>query len=265
MPSVDDVIEGYSGMITHEQAKKLLESFSSQAQSDVTNAVGLLEFIGMNRRQQRVEPSSGIFIVNIRDIIYRIFNPIVSQSLGVQTERRSVALGAEGFTVRLNLHGKLSEFMDIAAFERGDTMLARSAFVDIQNGELKDGRSTAIRKIASSTQESVIDYSVLTEGMKNIDVVGKVVELSPIRHVSALSGNSAIPVTDCVLSDLGSTINVSMWESSALAAAKLHANDFVKIEFCSTRMRNGQVEIYANNLSRVLSSRSFAARLRGSG
>jgi hypothetical protein len=101
--------------------------------------------------------------------------------------------------------------------------------------------------------------------MKNIDIIGKVVEISPIRHVSALSNGDAIAVAGCVLSDLSNTVGVSLWESSALATASMHVNGFAKIEFCSSRVRNEKIEVYANNLSRVVVGKSFAGRLRAFG
>jgi hypothetical protein len=100
--------------------------------------------------------------------------------------------------------------------------------------------------------------------MRNIDIIGKVVEISPIRHVSALSGG-AIAVSGCVLSDLSSTVGVSLWGSSALATASMHVNGFAKIEFCSARVRNEKMEVYASDLSRVVAGKAFAGRLRAFG
>ncbi len=275
MSGIEEVIDGLSGMITREQAKALLDNRATAKASaadqnpdkipeDITNAVGLLEFVEMNRRRGMVGRSiTDAFTVNVRDSVYRIFNPSSYSSQGVQSERRTVVLGTEGFTIKLSLR-RLSALMDSGAFERGDTMLVSNALLDMQNCELKEGKGTSVRRLAPTRLESVIDYSVLTEGMKNIDIIGKIVEVSPIRHVSALSGTT-IPVTDCVMSDQSNTIGVSLWESAALASASMHVNDFMKIEFCNIRTRNEKLEVYAGNLSRVVVGKAFASRLRALG
>ena len=157
---------------------------------------------------------------------------------------------------------RLSPLMDSAAFERGDTVLVSNALLDLRNGELKEGEGTSMSRFAPTKMESIVDYSVLTEGMKNVDIIGKIAETSPVRQVNALSNGSTIAVADCVISDLDRTISVSLWESSALAIANAHVNDFVKIEFCSTRIRNEKIEVYASNLSRVVVEQGIAGRLR---
>ncbi len=273
MPGINDIIDGLSGMITREQAKVLLDKSLAQKldlvndklPEDLITAVGLLEFVEMNQKRgaQGVR-SIDAFTVNLRDSVYRIFNPASYSAQGASNERRTVVLGTEGFTIKLSLR-RLSALIDSGAFERGDTVLVSNALLDMQNCELKEGKNTSIRRLAPTKLESVIDYSVLTEGMKNIDIIGKVTEVSPMRHVAALSNGSTIAVAGCVISDLSNTITVSLWESAALATTNMHVNDFVKIEFCSIRTRNEKLEVYANNLSRVVVSKSFSGRLRAIG
>ncbi len=276
MPEIEDIMDGLSGMITREQAKELLNKSSAANLSaadtspdkppeDITNVVGVLEFVEMHRKRGMLGGlGADVFTVNLRDSVYRIFNPTSYAHQGVQAERRAVVLGTEGFTIKLVLR-RLSLLIDSGAFERGDTIHVSNVLLDMQNCELKEGKNTSVRRIAPTRLESVIDYAVLTEGMKNIDVIGKVVEVSQIRRIDALSSSATIAVADCVISDRNSQINVSMWESSALASSNIHANDFVKIEFCSTRIRNGKLELYAGNLSRIVVSKTFSTRLRALG
>jgi hypothetical protein len=273
MPGIEDVMDSLSGMITRKQAKALLERGGAHATApdpphdrseDITNVVGLLEFVDMNRKRgARGVAGTDAFTVDLRDSIYRIFNPASYPRQSAQAERRTVVLGTEGFTIKLGLRG-LSALMDSGAFERGDTVLVSNALLDLQNCELKEGKGTSMRRVSPTKLESVVDYSVLTDGMRNIDIIGKVVEVSPVRHVSALSGGT-IAVADCMISDLSHTVGVSLWESSALAAASLHVNDFIKVEFCGARVRNEKMEVYAGNLSRVVANKAFAGRLRAFG
>jgi hypothetical protein len=270
MSGIDEVVDGLSGMITREQAKALLENggvpqtpSEKTASRDVTDAAGVLKLIEV-RRQGKAPRSSGsdAITVNLQDKIYRIFNPVY---LGQDTrmERRSLVVGTEGYAIRINL-SRLSSFMDAAAFERGDTVLVGNALLDLQNRELKEGKDTSIRRLFPTRHECTLDYSKLSAGMRNIDVMGKVVEVLPVKQVGSLRGAS-VAVAGCTLKGLNGSIGVSLWESSALAISNIRVNDAVKIEFCSVRARNGNVEICANGLSRVVASSAFAGRLGAQG
>ena len=261
VPTAEEVMDRFSGMITKDQAAALAgkEVAEKPVSSDVINVDALLQFISMKRDSQPA--SANPYSVNVQDYLYRIFNPVMRAVGNRQVSRRYVVLGREGCTIRLDLVGKLSEFIDINAFERQDLVVVKKALLDVSNGELVDGKGTMISRIAPTRHETITDYSMLKDGARNVDVIGRVVEIGPVRHVSGLSANGQVAVSDCVLTDMDMPVSASLWGSSAIATTRMKVNDFVKMEFCNARVRNGSMELYANDLSRVVANSSFARKL----
>ncbi len=256
---VTDVLDSYGGMISRKQAQELSAGAGARSERDVTNVSAFLEYVNAKSDNRLVrENAESAYTVNIQDRIYRIFNPM---EYGKQ-KRRTIVLGSEGATIRMVLRGKLVDFIDSNVFERGDIVLIRNAAYDPQRNWLTGIYNTMINKIMPSPLQPITDFSQLHEGMKNIDILGKITEIGPIRYVNRLTGEGRIAVSDCMLSDLEKSISASLWGSSALMTSKLTVNDYVKIEFCNVVSRNSNMELYANDLSRIVSSKIFAGRLR---
>lgn len=253
MATIEEVVDKFSGMITPSQAQELIASGNLSSyphNKDVNNVQTLLQFIETNKDRQ----TSQFYSVNIQDSVYRVFNPI--------SKRRMMVLGREGATAKLALIGKLSDTVDSDCIERGDTVLINGAILDTKAEELMADRDTAISKVSSvRPQNFFADYSQLKDGMRNIDILGKVVEIGEIRQVSRLGNAGQVPVIDCVITDGKTTARLSLLESSAFLAVQLKVNDPVKIEFCNVRINADRVEIYANSLSRLLSNRTLGPRL----
>lgn len=248
----EDIMAEHFGMITGSQAAMISEGKipGPVRQKDTINAAGLYAFIKVNRQRQQENPGRS-FIVDVEDIVYRVFNPVAYAS-GIQGKgRRTVVIGSEPSTFNITLFGKFSEYVDIGKIERGDTVLIRNLSLNMGGDLLYSSPSTSISRIKPSSS-GITDLSSIKSGSRNIDVIGRVTELGPIRYVAKLSGQGQVAVADCKLSDKNTTIVASLWGSSALQTAKLGINDYVKIEFCNAVERNGSVEIYANDLSRVL-------------
>src|SRR5438445_11591591 len=121
MPDVEDIVDKFSGMITREQAAMLLEDAKIQETDDrkINDVKSILELINVKKEMLGREPYS----INVQDYIYRIFNPAIYSQHGKQSIKRSLALGSEGSTIKLNLRDQLSEFIDINALEREDLVL----------------------------------------------------------------------------------------------------------------------------------------------
>src|SRR5208283_4668204 len=117
-----------------------------------------------------------------------------------------------------------------------------------------------ISRIAPTRHETITDYSTLKDGLKNFDIIGKVIEIGPLRHVNGL-GAGQTAVSDCVITDMKTSVGVSMWGSSAIETTRIKVNDFVKMEFCSARMRNDSITLYASDLSRIVANNAFSRRL----
>ncbi|MGC8537878.1 MAG: hypothetical protein ACP5MZ_02740 [Candidatus Micrarchaeia archaeon] len=277
-PDIERIIDGYHGMISQVDAERILNGLigkasdaaeasnssttgsSSASKEKPISASAVLEFISMNRQHGK-DADAGRYTVDVRDYVYRIFNPVEFQTQTRKGVRRSMVLGREGYAVKATLYDKYADFIDINAFERGDVILAKNMLVDNANMELRNTRDTMMSRIIPS-QTGITDFSKLVEGQKNIDVIGKVVEIGPIRYVNTLGRESQVAVVDCVITDSEAMMPVSLWGSSALMSTKMKPNDYIKIEFCSVRSRNGSIEIYASDTSRVLISKSLYRKIR---
>ncbi|MGC8652197.1 MAG: hypothetical protein ACP5UH_03030 [Candidatus Micrarchaeia archaeon] len=266
---ISGIIDAYGGMITRAQAMDVEGGRTGRATAGITTVAAFLAFV--NAKDPRIggklfsgAQSGMAYTANIQDRLYRIFNPVTTVYGTKQQERRTVVLGSEGSTIRMELRGRLSEYIDANVFERGDLVMVRNASYDEASGALIGVQSTVISKIMPAQDSAITDYSRLSAGMKNIDVVGKIVEIGPIRYVSRLSGSGQIAVADCVISDMERSVGMSLWGSSALATSKLNVGNFIKVEFCSAVRKNDTVVIYANEFSRIVSSKVFEGRLRPS-
>lgn len=274
MPSTEEVIDNFLGMITRKQAQMLTNQRESGGVKkeaypirEVTSVKSLLEFAhmkGLPEKNLLSDAKHDIYTVNLEDRIYRIFNLVKHASQERNLPTRTMVLGSENSTVRLNLSGKISEFIDINGFEAGDLVLVKNILFEPIKSELRSTSKTVISRLSPS-RLGITDYSKLLQGMKNISLIGKVIEIDPIRHVSRLNSGEQVAVAGCKITDLNETVSVSFWESSAIATTKFNLNDFIKLEFCSIHAKNNFLEVYCNNFSRVLINNGLSARLKKRG
>lgn len=248
----EGVMDEHYGMITRVQAQRVAEQGGAGLRPP-GSGVEKASVVSVNAfaAAHRADAPSGErpYVVNVQDRLYRVFN-MQDNGQGRQLSR-TVVLGSEGDTIQLFLSGELAREIDAKQFERGDVVFVRGALLDLQNCSLKAlGRTTVARVMRSHT--SISDFSLLREGQRGIDVSGKVTEIGQMRYVNRLSGSGQIAVSDCTITDGTSAVPVSMWGSSATSTSSMEINSIVKIEFCSVRERNSSLEIYANDLSRVL-------------
>lgn len=257
MQSAEDVLDSFSGMITREQALSIANGEDPAAHPEgSTNVAGLLEFIKAMRGAKRSEDAAKLYTVNIEDTVYRIFNEVEGSS------RRTVTLGRVGSTINAMLTDRLSSIVDERGFERGDLMAIGGASLDIVNERLVGTKSTTLSRTRRSNL-GITDFSMLKESDRNIDIVGKVTEIGPLRYVNRLGASGQIAVADCKLTDTVNYIDVTFWGTSALLSKRMHVDDFIKIEFCSIRDVESKLQVNAGELSRVLISKELAARFMG--
>jgi hypothetical protein len=266
-------MDKFSGMISKENAIKIMKgeisldinnSIIKQKKqnniSDVTDVRNIIEFINTKRNaiiEDNIKKEEN-YIIDIKDVVYRIFNPQESKlKKGI---KRTLVLGHEGATINFVVHNKLSDFIDVNTIERGDTIFIRKAVLNIKQSLLYDQKSTLISKIAPTTNKIYV-ISELSAGMRGIDVIGRITEIGTIKYVSGL-GNDQVAVASAKLSLNDKSVDVSLWGSSALATTKMNLNDFVKIEFCNVKNKFDKLEIIANDYSRVFASNLFAQRVR---
>jgi hypothetical protein len=249
MKTSDDIIDGFDGLLTKEQADRLYsESRVHQGTNDGTvtaeyishlmepGATGILKGLEKER-------------LNVKDEIYRIFNPIKKNFGNSNSVSRILVLGKEDRTVNVLLSQKTSDAIDSGNFCRGDIIIITNLTLDIRTSLLRATPKTSIKEIAKG-DNLIKNFSLLTSGMKNIDIEGIAIEAGPIR-VAETSPSRKFASTYLVLSDGKTSVNVACTGSSAEIASKVPLNSKVKIEFCDVRERNGTIEAHAGDLSRI--------------
>ncbi len=255
MRSVDEVIDSYSGMITREQASTIANGADDPPGESISVA-GLREFIRAAKSKGKVQES---YKVTIEDNVYRVFNE-VRQKAGLRDfGKRTLTLGNEGETINITLSDRVSSQVDVFGVERGDILLVKDATFVAARDELKSERLTTISRMRQSLS-GIADYSKM-EDSRNVDVIGKVTEIYPLRYVNQIGKQGQTPVADCKITDMRNTANVTLWGSCALLAARMNIGDFIKIEFCAARLVDSKVYIQASDLSRILISKSLEGRL----
>ena len=253
MQTAEDVLDRFSGMITREQALAMANGGEvDKGNNRATSVAGLIKLMKAARSNDAAKPYS----VDVEDTVYRVFNEVSHGS----SSRRTVTLGNVGSTVNLSLAGSLSSIVDSRCIERGDVVMVRNASLDMATERLVGTRDTIISRRRPAFS-GVTDFSKLRYGEKNIDVLGRVLEIGKVRHVSGLSASGQVAVADCKLADSRSAIVATMWGSSALACERMHAGDFVKIEFCSVSGIDSSLQVHAGDLSRVLVNSALGDRI----
>ncbi len=245
MPSADEVLESFSGMITREQAAAIANGDGLHASpGGYISVEGILEFIKAVRGAKRSEEAAKLYTVNIEDTVYRIFNEIENAS------RRTLTLGRTGSTINIVVSDKLSSAIDERGFERGDLVSVIGASLDILGERLVGTKSTTMVRMRRS-RSGITDFSTLKDGDRNIDIIGKVTEIGQLSSVSRLGGGN-VAVAECRISGQEGSAEVTLWGSSAMLTKRMRVGDLVKIEFCNVRSVEPKPQINANELSRVL-------------
>jgi hypothetical protein len=264
MSAIEDVIEKFSGFITKEQAEYLLKISAASPTGSLIGSSGseisakdILNYLSQLKtlRKQDDDNSLNPITVNVKDHVYRIFNPVTFlNKSSAPTTTRKIILGEEGSTIILNLAGKLSDLIDLNAFERGDIITVKNVAIDRVADQLKSTVNTEINRVSQSKIRSIADYSLVVSDMHKIDIFGRVLEITPVKHIVRLGNSGNIAVASCTITDSSKVLDVSFWGSSALMTEKIKTNDFVKLEFCHVKVKEEKISIQVNDDSRVLTS-----------
>lgn len=250
MKTSDDIIDGFDGLLTKEQADRLY--LESEASSQINEETVTAEYISRLMKPGATGILKGLEKerLNVKDEIYRIFNPIKKNFGNSSLVSRIMVLGKEGSTVNVLINEKNSNAIDSLKFCRGDIITITNLTLDIRTSLLRSTQKTLI-KMETKADNGIRNFSMLVSGMKNIDIVGIAIEAGPIR-VSGISASKKLASTYLVLSDGKTSVNVSCAGSSAEIASKLPLNSKLRIEFCNVRESNGAIEVHAGDLSRIV-------------
>lgn len=80
----------------------------------------------------------------------------------------------------------------------------------------------------------------LREGMKRVDVVAKVIEISEPREVRSRYGDQTFKVADALISDETGTIKLTLWNEQI---ERVNVNDTVRIENGYTGSFRGELQL----------------------
>ncbi len=252
MGGVEDVIDGFSGFVTRRQALSMSMSDSPSAKSQrqgmspgsssTVSVQGLIDRAYLHDHQDAT--------VDIKDIVYRIFNPSRIKTIKGETDRRIVVLGREGATLPLSLIGSSSDFMDAERIERGDSVVARNLVLSPEKDMLYGTGSTAIVRTAKSMDGPVSVSDISSVSSKYVDVVGKVTEIDQIRYIKKES--RVITASACTITDSKESVRISLFGSSATYISNMPVSRYMKVEFCRISDREGTRSLIADSYSRIL-------------
>ncbi len=192
-------------------------------------------------------------LVSVEDVVYRIFNKNRIESNGTVRLRRDLVLGEEGSTLTVVLWDKSCELVDTLLVQRGDRVLISNLKVRTLNEsiELINTTGTYISRVMPSEVDVKTDFSSLNGNERNIDILGRILSVGPIRYFKDLDGKQN-GISECTISDGAVEGRVTLWKSSSSYANEMHPGSYVKIEFCSIKLLEGKLDITANDHARIL-------------
>ncbi|MEM0201477.1 MAG: hypothetical protein QXD23_03670 [Candidatus Micrarchaeaceae archaeon] len=194
-------------------------------------------------------------LINIEDFVYRIFNKIKFESNGVIRIKRDVVLGEEGSTITVVLWDKCCELIDTLLVQRGDKVIISNLRIrNIQDTiELTNTQGTYVSRIVPTNIDIKTDFSKLDKNEKNIDILGRILSVGPIRYFKDLDGKQN-GISECTISDGHVEGKVTLWKSSSNYVNEMHPGSYIKIEFCSVKFLDDKLDITASERRRLFPS-----------
>ncbi len=254
MGEVESIIDKFSGMITRGQAESIMRGCGSGVGPehillDNEASATVSELLDLSSKEE-IRSAIPSLNVNVRDVVYRVFNDMRTSTAKGATNRRRVAIGSEGRTIIIEMMGRQSDTIDSDKIERGDTITVTNTIFNLYNSTLyTTTRSKVIREGGESGAHMGIDDINPDLNVKNVDVFGEVTGVQdPINTDAGIRGASS----SCTLKGALHTAKLYMWGSSAMASKGLSDGDIVKVEFCTVSNTDGQISINAWDSSRIL-------------
>jgi len=189
--------------------------------------------------------------VNVVAKVERIFNPLEKEKDNRKIKVRSIILNIDNQLVRLVAWHKLCDYIDLAGIEHGDEIRISRGVV--KNNEIHTKGYTVIT-IVKKDSTVIKDFSSLKEN-ETVDVVGKLVELSPLKFFEK-DGKQRKMISG-KLFDGKISLRIVAWDRSAEILNLMPLSATIKIEFARIKKRNDALEIHANDKSRVLAIRKL--------
>ncbi|MDE1846263.1 MAG: hypothetical protein KGH53_03225 [Candidatus Micrarchaeota archaeon] len=260
MVSEERVLDDHLGMISRKSAGKIAEG-SSIAENIPSNdpldiASEMVEVSDLLQRKTRVQE-----LVEIEEVVYKVLSKRPVEVGGVDIIVRVLLLGTKEQNIRMVLFDKKADLPTLLPIEGGDKIIARN-FVVREGTSGLELASIAQSTIAieSQAKTGINEFSRINLGAQEVDVVGKLVVIGPIKHSIFAAGRDDDSCS-LTISDGIDQLKVLIVGNGIRDMEQAHPGDPVKIEFAQIR-KNGGVELYLNESSRILVSPSLRNRLR---
>ncbi|MDE1825715.1 MAG: hypothetical protein KGH61_04115 [Candidatus Micrarchaeota archaeon] len=251
-----EVVDEHFGMIGKGAAEKIAGDRTLANGARMESPVEAMSEIAVDdviRERARVNS-----LVEMSAQVYRVYNRKVVEIDGRDVEIRIIILGTQGENIRAILFEEKVALANSMPIERGDVLhlvrfVVRRGYNGLELASLLDSR---IEKISSSASE-VANFSMLRNGQKDVDVIGRIVAIGPVKHsiFSIGRGNDAC---NCTISDGKTQMRLTVIGNAVHDLSLAHPGDPIKIEFCAVR---DEKELYANESSRILVSAALRPRL----
>ncbi|MCL4404655.1 hypothetical protein M1583_01535 [Candidatus Marsarchaeota archaeon] len=251
MKNTKDIIDGFDGLLTREQASRIYSEYKdATAQKGIplnADAVSRMLHNSANGIVEGLARSK----IDVMDKVYRVFNPVTRSFGEKKTVSRFIILGEEGNTINIILSKKASESIDREKIGRGCVVALKSLMIDLKSSTLKSTTSTKVLKVLESNS-GINNFSKISSSKHSIDVIGTIVEASPLKRIATANGRNDLPVSHILLSDGKVALKVVCFGLPAMQLKDTPLNSKIKLEFCNTREKKGTIELYADDTSRVL-------------
>ncbi len=230
--------------------------------------------LGVELKQKEVKPRElkigdlvpGMSNVDLLARVIRIYEPRSfprwDGSLG---HVAGMVLQDESGSIRAVLWDNKASLVGSGAVQKGDAIRIKGAYVQERaNGqaELHIGARSSVEVTKEPTvdsrlpplKESTVKIAELKQGLKEVDVLGRVVAVSEIKTFDRSDGTTD-KVASLVLMDETGKIRVSLWGEKAELTKELRRGDVIMVENASVRVGlHGKPELNVGGTSRVLVS-----------
>ncbi|MGI0141687.1 MAG: hypothetical protein ACREBF_03510 [Candidatus Micrarchaeales archaeon] len=260
MVTAQEVIDEHFGLIDKTTAAKIAQE-KSTAQNSEEKDVGGAKPILTTVNQLILEKIRIETLVDIEETVYRVYNKKEVEINGADIMIRMIVLGTQGENARLILFREKAELATSIPIERGDRILVNRAVVKRgYNGfELASISQSAI-EVLKRANTGINDFNLIDD-RKEVDVLGKVVSIGPIKH-SIFSANRDSDSCSFTITDGINQLGVSAIGNAVRDIAAAHPGDVVKIEFAIVKEAVGKKELYVNESGRILVNESLRSRLQ---
>ncbi|MDE1869604.1 MAG: hypothetical protein KGH71_01295 [Candidatus Micrarchaeota archaeon] len=260
MATTEKVLDEHLGMIDRQTASKIAEGKSIAEQRPSNDPLDIAsEMVTIaDLAAGKVRLNS---LVEIEEVVYKVYSKRLVEVGGVDIMTRLISLGTRENRIRLILFDGKVDLANSIPIERGDRIVARNFVVrkGVHGFELASiAQSTIGREMSANT--GITEFSRIKPDAQEIDVLGKLVVIGPIKHsiFAVARDNDSCSFT---ISDGIDQMKVFVVGNNVRELESAHPGDPIKLEYATVR-KNGGVELYLNESSRILVSGSLKGRLR---